>query len=76
VTLIGEVFGQTGAGEEEVRSARQPRLQAGLRFTPVDSMDIDVIYGRNITGENANWITVGLNLRFNVLDKKDADDRK
>ena len=27
-------------------------------------MDFDVIYGRNILGENANWITVGWNVRF------------
>jgi hypothetical protein len=64
-TLIGEVFGQLGslpAGEPD--SIREPRLQAGLRFTPVESIDIDVIYGRNITGEDANWVTAGLNVRF------------
>jgi hypothetical protein len=28
-----------------------------------------VIYGRNLTGEQANWITVGLNVRFNPVGK-------
>ncbi len=35
----------------------KPRWQAGLRFRPVDAFSVDVIYGRNITGENANWLT-------------------
>lgn len=63
-TLIGEVFGVAGDGVDG-----DPRAQLGLRFTPVESLDIDVIYGRNITGEHANWITVGLNFRFNVLNR-------
>jgi hypothetical protein len=29
-------------------------------------LDIDVIYGRNIVGENADWITLGLNVRFDA----------
>lgn len=62
-TLIGEVFGQIGAPTDP-STASDPRLQIGLRYTPFDSADIDLIYGRNITGENANWITLGLNVRF------------
>jgi hypothetical protein len=46
------------------RSVTDPRIQVGLRYTPTPSFDVDVVYGRNITGENANWITVGLNVRF------------
>ena len=61
VTLIAEIFGQSGHGDND------PRFQAGLRFTPREWFDIDVIYGRNITGEDANWITLGLNVRFDVL---------
>lgn len=61
VTFIAEVFGLAGHGDDD------PRFQAGLRFTPRDWFDIDLIYGRNITGEDANWITVGLNIRFDVL---------
>jgi len=63
VTVIAEVFGDTSSG------SRSPRLQTGLRFTPREWFDIDVIYGRNITGDVANWITVGLNLRFEGLLK-------
>ena len=39
-------------------------MQAGLRYTPMENIDIDLIYGRNITGEDANWVTLGLNVRF------------
>jgi hypothetical protein len=64
-TLIAEVFGQLcnlppGSSDK----IREPRAQAGLRYTPVENIDIDLIYGRNITGENANWVTLGLNVRF------------
>jgi hypothetical protein len=45
-------------------SVTSPRAQLGLRFTPIESADLDIIYGRNIAGEDANWITVGLNVRF------------
>jgi hypothetical protein len=66
LTLIAEVFGQTGADLPPAtpNSVREPRAQAGLRYTPVDNIDIDLIYGRNITGEDANWVTLGLNVRF------------
>ncbi|HEY8267396.1 MAG TPA: hypothetical protein VIG34_01895 [Xanthobacteraceae bacterium] len=55
VTLIAEVFGQ---------STKQPAIQAGIRFTPHEKVDFDLIYGRNLAGEDANWITAGINLRF------------
>ncbi len=71
LTLIGEIYGQAGRlpavdeGEAPAPKAiREPRAQIGLRFTPQDKVDIDVIYGHNITGENAHWLTLGLNLRF------------
>ena len=64
-TLIGEVFGQIGdLPADTPGSVRNPRAQVGLRYTPMDNLDIDVIYGRNITGEDSNWITAGLNVRF------------
>jgi hypothetical protein len=66
-TVIAEVFGV--AGQADSRSATDPRFQAGLRVTPIETIDFDVIYGRNITGENANWITVGMNVRFPVPGK-------
>ncbi|MFL4981102.1 MAG: hypothetical protein ACJ8FV_21740 [Xanthobacteraceae bacterium] len=61
-TLTAEVFGQ--AGSAETNSVVQPRFQAGLRFRPVDRFNIDLIYGRNIAGENANWVTVATVIRF------------
>jgi hypothetical protein len=64
LTLIGEVYGIAGSRGSAERSLTEPRAQIGLRFTPVDRVDLDLIYGRNINGENANWITVGVNLRF------------
>ncbi len=64
LTLIGEVFGQAGNTVPGERALSDPRAQLGLRYTPVESLDLDVIYGRNITGTDANWITVGMNVRF------------
>jgi hypothetical protein len=63
LTLIGEIFGLAGS-QQDVRSVTEPRAQLGLRWTPAEAIDIDVIYGRNISGENANWLTLGVNLRF------------
>jgi hypothetical protein len=54
-TLIGEVFGQ---------SSEQPGAQLGLRYTPHEKVDFDVIYGRNLAGERTDWLTLGVNLRF------------
>src|SRR5262245_35539794 len=62
-TIIGEVFGLLGE-RTDPHSRTDPRFQIGLRTTPVETVDIDVIYGRNIGGENANWITLGMNVRF------------
>lgn len=62
-TLTGEVFGQA-ANRADAASVTQPRFQFGLRWRPVDRWNVDVIYGRNITGENANWLTVATVLRF------------
>jgi hypothetical protein len=61
-TLIGEVFGFVGDGVNN-----EPRVQAGLRYTPMDAFDIDLIYGYNLTGERANWVTLGLNVRFDAV---------
>ena len=56
-TLTGEVFGQAGAGLEQPGLV-EPRFQLGLRYRPVDLFNIDLIYGRNLAGERANWITL------------------
>jgi len=63
VTLLAEVFGLIGE-RTDPRSIIEPRFQAGVRITPIETLDVDLIYGRNIAGENANWVTVGLNVRF------------
>ena len=62
-TLTTEVFGQLGTALAD-SAATQPRFQVGVRWRPIDEFSIDVIYGRNITGEDSNWITVGTTVRF------------
>ena len=62
-TLIAEVFGLVG-DRADARTVTDPRFQAGIRITPIETVDVDVIYGRNLFGENANWVTLGLNVRF------------
>lgn len=59
-----EAFGQAGASDTP--SVVQPRFQTGVRYRPNEIFSVDVIYGRNITGENANWITLGTTIRFPV----------
>lgn len=69
-TLTGEVFGQAGAISEDVnRAVLQPRWQVGLRWRPVDAFNVDLIYGRNLTGENSNWITLATIVRFKPAEK-------
>jgi hypothetical protein len=65
-----EMYGQAGASE--IRSVVQPKFQTGLRYRPNEIFSIDVIYGHNITGENAEWITVGTTVRFQPGDTKPA----
>ena len=50
-----EAFGQAGAAD--IPSVVRPRFQTGVRYRPNEIFSVDLIYGRNITGENANWIT-------------------
>ena len=64
-TLTAEVFGQLGARQDAV-GVTEPRFQVGLRWRPVDDFNVDLIYGRNIYGENANWITLATVMRFHV----------
>ena len=60
--MTGEIFGQTGASD--IPGVTRPRFQAGLRLRPIETFSVDFIYGRNITGENANWLTVAMTIRF------------
>lgn len=71
-TLIGEVFGQVGHNVVDSPHLNDARAQLAFRFKPNENLDFDVIYGRNITGENANWITVGMNVRFNAFGERAA----
>lgn len=56
-TLLAEVFGETGKMDH-------PRGQVGLRYTPLETIDIDIVLGHNIAGEAAQWLTGGVTLRF------------
>ena len=60
--LTLEVYGQ--AGLSDIPSVTRPRLQTGVRYRPNEIFSVDLIYGHNITGENANWITLGTTLRY------------
>ena len=62
VTLTGETFGILGNGE--TADETRPRFQAGLRYRPEDRYSIDLIYGHNINGEGADWITLATTVRF------------
>jgi hypothetical protein len=66
-TLTGEMFGQAGAAE--LSGVVEPRFQLGVRYRPVDPFNVDLIYGRNLTGERANWITLATVIRFKPPEK-------
>jgi len=84
ITLIAEVFGEVGPRTRTLvfeedgpfievgPRAKWPGFQAGLRYTPLPAFDIDFIYGRNITGVDANWFTLGLNVRFDAVERKNG----
>ena len=61
-TLTGEAFGQ--AVNPAPPGANQPRYQLGLRYRPVDPFNVDLVYGRNLTGDGGNWLTVSTTVRF------------
>jgi hypothetical protein len=67
-TLTGEVFGMVGAADD-TRGPVEPRFQVGIRYRPIDIFNVDVIYGRNLAGERADWITIATILRFKPQDK-------
>jgi hypothetical protein len=62
-TVTAEVFGQAGPRQDAI-GVTEPRFQVGLRWRPVDEFNVDLIYGRNIAGENANWLTLATVFRF------------
>jgi hypothetical protein len=71
--LTVEAFGQAGASD--VPSVVRPRFQTGVRYRPNEIFSVDLIYGRNITGENANWITIGTTIRFPVPEARPEHHR-
>src|ERR1700704_175968 len=71
--LTLEAFGQ--AGHADVPSVTRPRVQAGVRYPPNEIFSVDLIYGRNIMGENANWITLGTTIRFPPPESRPARER-
>ena len=38
----------------------EPRFQSGIRYSPTK----DIIYGRNLTGNDVNWITFARTVRI------------
>src|SRR6266403_3324954 len=68
-----EAFGQAGASD--VPSVVRPRFQTGVRYRPNEIFSVDLIYGHNITGENANWITIGTTIRFPAPEAKPEHHR-
>jgi hypothetical protein len=68
-----EAFGQAGASD--IPSVTRPRFQTGVRYRPNEIFSVDVIYGHNITGENASWITIGTTIRFPAPESKPARER-
>ena len=68
-----EAFGQVGQADEP--STVRPRFQTGVRYRPNVIFSVDLIYGHNITGENANWITLGTTIRFPVPESKPEHHR-
>jgi len=71
--ISAQPFGQ--AGQADVPSVTRPRFQAGVRYRPNEIFSVDLIYGRNIQGENANWITLGTTIRFPPPESRPARQR-
>jgi len=68
-----EAFGQAGASD--TTSVIRPRFQTGIRYRPDEIFSVDLIYGHNISGENANWLTIGTTIRFPVPGNKPEHHR-
>ena len=72
ISIIGEAFGLVGDRDPERPHAQTIRARRSrCASSRTRTLDFDVIYGRNIFGENANWITVGLNVRFNAFGPRE-----
>ncbi|HYW64190.1 MAG TPA: hypothetical protein VE865_13430 [Bradyrhizobium sp.] len=71
--LTVEAFGQAGSADRP--SVTRPRFQTGVRYRPNEIFSVDVIYGHNIIGENASWITIGTTIRFPPPESRPARER-
>lgn len=69
-----EAFGQAGPANDAPSTVR-PRFQTGVRYRPNEIFSVDFILGHNITGEGANWLTIGTTIRFPVEGGKPARER-
>jgi hypothetical protein len=69
-----EAFGQAGPAVDPPSSVR-PRVQTGIRYRPNEIFSVDVIFGHNITGEGASWLTIGTTIRFPVEGGRPAAKR-
>src|SRR3954468_1402920 len=71
--LTVEAFGQAGAADRP--GVTRPRFQTGVRYRPNEIFSVDLIYGHNIAGENASWITIGTTIRFPPPESRPASQR-
>jgi hypothetical protein len=55
LSFVAETFG---------KNAELPGAQLGTRVSVSENLVLDAIYGRNITGTPANWVTAGLTVTF------------
>jgi hypothetical protein len=55
LSFIGEAFG---------KNTGLPGAQFGSRFTLLENLVLDAIYGRNVAGTPGNWGTLGLTATF------------
>ena len=59
---MGEVYLQEGRSIG-ISTITEPRTQLGLQYSPISTIDILAIYGQNLTGRGAHWITLELRFR-------------
>lgn len=61
-----EVFGLAGNGDNIDPNIVRPRGQVGVRWRPIEVWSMDILYGRNLYGENSQWITFATAYRFSL----------
>lgn len=61
-----EFYGLAGDSSGMDPNTVRPRGQVGLRWRPVEAWSADILYGRNLNGENSHWITFATAYRFSL----------